>query len=78
MLSDQSQALLDQILTLPEQERSEIARELFNSLSNEVQQELDDELKSELDRRWEEMESGQVKTIPWSEAKLRLRNSKGS
>ena len=53
--------MIEQALKLSVEDREWIAQELWESLEDEP---IDPELKAVLDRRWEEIESGKVKTIP--------------
>jgi putative addiction module component (TIGR02574 family) len=54
----------EQALKLSPDEREVLAQEIWDSLDEEP---LDPALKAELDRRWEEIQSGKVKTIPHDE-----------
>ena len=58
------QEIKEQALKLSPEDREILAQELWDSLDD---QPLDPELKAELDRRWEEIVSGKVKTIPHEE-----------
>lgn len=55
------QEIKEQALKLPPEDREMLAQELWQSLDDEP---LDPEFEAELNRRWEEIESGKVKTIP--------------
>jgi putative addiction module component (TIGR02574 family) len=58
------QEIKEQALKLSAEERELLAQELWDSLDDEP---LDPALKAELDRRWEEIQSGKVKTVPHEE-----------
>ena len=50
----------EEALKLPAEDREWLAQELWNS----IPEESDPELKATLDRRWEEIVTGKVETIP--------------
>jgi putative addiction module component (TIGR02574 family) len=62
----------EQALKLPAEDREVLAQELWDSLDDEP---LDPEFKAMLDRRWEEIQSGKVKTIPHEEVMARAREA---
>jgi putative addiction module component (TIGR02574 family) len=69
-MSDKARELLEAVLQLPEEERAELTAQVmesFEPLSD------DDEFAEEIRRRVAEVESGEVKTIPWEETHRRLR-----
>jgi len=61
-------------LELSDSERATLAGLLIESL--EVAEEVDPDLEAawaaEAERRWREIESGAVKTIPWAEVRAKL------
>ena len=68
--------LLPQLLCLPEKERAHLAHELLKSLHDDPDdqgepqgspEEIEAAWDAELQRRSEELDSGTVKAIPWSE-----------
>jgi len=65
--------LIDEALALSDSDRATLASLLLKSLESE---ELDPDVESawaqEAERRWREIESGTVKTIPWEDVKARL------
>jgi putative addiction module component (TIGR02574 family) len=63
------QDIRDEALKLPPQEREWLAQELWNS----VETDCDPGLLAELDRRWEEIVTGKVKTISLEETLRRAR-----
>jgi putative addiction module component (TIGR02574 family) len=69
-MTPETQALLDAALALPEKQRALLAQRLMESVSDEEVEMLDDEFLAELERRREDMESGRVTPIPWSEFRL--------
>ena len=66
-MSPQTQALLEAVLALPEEERALLVEELLESLSPPGEEMTDDEFEAELNRRRQEMIDGTVKPIPASE-----------
>jgi putative addiction module component (TIGR02574 family) len=61
--------LYDTALHLPDSERAELAARLIESLDSQVDDDLDVVWGVEIERRLEELDSGKVATIPWSEAR---------
>ena len=67
MMSQRGKTLMNELLALPAQERQTIAEGLLTSLTTD---EYDDALEAELDRRWKEVVTGKIKSIPRSSLKL--------
>ncbi len=67
-MSSKGQRLLEEALALPAQERTDLATTLLESLDKGVEDAWSEEIK----RRVEDVESGNVKTVPWSEARKRI------
>jgi len=64
--------LLEQALALDEKDRSSMAGLLIESLHGEADSDAERAWDAEVRRRVEELESGKVETIPWSEVRQRL------
>ena len=64
------QEIKEQALKLSAEDRELLAQELWDSLDEET---IDPAFKAELDRRWDEIQSGKVKTIPHEEVMERAR-----
>jgi len=66
--------LIDEALALSDSDRATLASLLLKSL--ELEEEVDSDVEAawaeEAERRWHEIESGAVKTIPWKDVKARL------
>ena len=66
--------LIDEALALSDSDRATLASLLLKSL--ELEEEVDSDVEAawaeEAERRWHEIESGAVKTIPWEDVKARL------
>jgi putative addiction module component (TIGR02574 family) len=69
---DSKQILLE-ALRLPDEERAAIAGELIESLDTEVDADAEAAWSSEIHRRVEELKTGRARTIPWAEARRRIR-----
>lgn len=57
---------------LPEKDRATLAGLLIESLEPPPDPEVEEAWAKVAERRWKEIESGAVKTIPWSEVKAKL------
>lgn len=57
---------------LPETERATLAGLLIESLEPPPDPEIEEEWAVEAERRWREIESGGVQTIPWEEIRAKL------
>ena len=78
-MSGKGQRLLEEALALPPNERADLAANLLDSLDEGEDEGVEEAWAQEIGRRVEEVESGRVKPIPWSEARerlLRLRNAR--
>ncbi len=73
-MSGQSQALLEQALKLPLNERAELAEQLLRSLDPVADQDVEAAWQKEVQRRLSEVERGVAQMIPWEEVRERLRN----
>jgi putative addiction module component (TIGR02574 family) len=65
----EARELLKQALTLPDEERAELAASLIDSLDTTVDNNVETAWQEEIARRLDEMESGKVKGIPWEEVR---------
>lgn len=71
-MNTKAEDLLANALTLPESERAEIAAQLIASLGQTVDAEAQEAWDAEIARRIEELDSGKVETLPWSEVRRML------
>lgn len=69
---DSKQILLE-ALRLSDEERAAIAGELIESLDTEVDADAEAAWSAEIHRRVEELKAGRAQTIPWAEARRRIR-----
>ncbi|HUG81178.1 MAG TPA: addiction module protein [Bryobacterales bacterium] len=61
--------LLEEALRLPPEARAALASSLMESLDESVDEDAEAEWAKEIQRRIREIESGQVKTVPWAVAR---------
>jgi putative addiction module component (TIGR02574 family) len=64
--------LLEKALALPPEARAALAGSLLESLDETVDPSAEAQWSAEIARRIEELDSGQVKTIPWAEARRQI------
>jgi putative addiction module component (TIGR02574 family) len=64
--------LLKEALQLPTDARAALAGSLLDSLDQEVDEDAETAWQLEINRRIEDLDSGKVKTVPWSEARRRI------
>jgi putative addiction module component (TIGR02574 family) len=72
-----SKQLLVEALRLPEEERAALAGELIDSLDSDVDVDSEAAWTVEIQARVTAIESGQAKTVPWSEARRRIHAAAG-
>ncbi len=63
--------LVSQAQSLPDEDRALLVERLMLTL-HDYQAEVEEAWKVEVERRIDEIDSGQVQTIPWEEAKKTL------
>ena len=71
-MTGKAKKILEEALTLPSDERADVAATLLDSLDEPENDEVERAWAEEIQRRIQEVESGAVKTIPWSEARRRI------
>ena len=65
-------------LQLPDNERATLVGLLIESLeAGPADSHVDAAWAAEAERRWKEIESGAVKTVPWDDVKAKLLNDEG-
>jgi putative addiction module component (TIGR02574 family) len=62
--------LMDEVLALPEDDRREFAQELLVKLA--IDTDVLEAWYDEAERRWAEIEQGDVQTLPWDEVRQRV------
>jgi putative addiction module component (TIGR02574 family) len=69
MANDLSQELLNDALRLPDEQRAALAAVLIESLDDGVDEDAEAAWSIEIARRLRDVQSGHVKTIPWTQAR---------
>ena len=64
--------ILQEALALPTEARAALAGSLLDSLDTDVDEDAEAAWATEVNRRVAELDSGAVKTIPWSEVRRPL------
>ena len=64
--------LFQEALELTDNDRAALAGLLIESLAGPEDRDVESAWAAETERRWNEIESGSVKTIPWEEVKANL------
>jgi putative addiction module component (TIGR02574 family) len=64
--------LFREALELTDNERATLAGLLIESLEGPEDPDVENAWAAETERRWNEIESGAVETIPWDEVKAKL------
>jgi putative addiction module component (TIGR02574 family) len=65
-------ALLDQVLSLPESKRAEIAVRLLESLEPETQADIDPAWAEEIESRCAAVDDGTLATSDWNDVRARI------
>ncbi|HEV7571303.1 MAG TPA: addiction module protein [Thermoanaerobaculia bacterium] len=65
-------ALLDHVLSLPEQKRAEIAVRLLESLEPEAQADIDAAWADEIESRCAAVDDGTLRTSDWKDVRARI------
>jgi putative addiction module component (TIGR02574 family) len=65
-------ALLDQVLSLPEQQRAEIAVRLLESLEPETQVDVEAAWAEEIESRCAAVDAGTLSTSDWKDVRARI------
>ena len=71
-MSETATTLLEQVLTLPEHDRAEIAARLLESLDRDGEEDLDEVWIREIERRCAALDSGEAVTSDWNEFRARI------
>ena len=64
--------LLKEALKLPPEGRAALAGALLDSLDQTLDQDAEAAWEAEIDRRLRDLDSGAVRPIPWSEARVKI------
>ncbi|REJ89362.1 MAG: hypothetical protein DWQ34_11715 [Planctomycetota bacterium] len=68
-MSTTAERLFSEALELPDAERAALAARLIESLDSEAEEDAAEKWETEIRRRVEELDSGAVRPIPWSEVR---------
>lgn len=72
-MSHETEELLQRALALTDNERAELAGNLIASLDTTVDPDVDLAWQQEIARRFDEIRSGNVTTVPWDEVRRKAR-----
>jgi putative addiction module component (TIGR02574 family) len=75
-MTDKSQAIVEQALKLSPTERAEVAEKLIVSLDEVPDADVEQAWQEEIQKRLQQIERGEVKTIPWEEVQKRLQHGR--
>ena len=75
-MTEKSQVVLEEALKLTANERAEVAEQLIASLDEAPDTNVEQAWQEEIQKRLQQIERGEVKTIPWEEVQRRLRHGK--
>jgi putative addiction module component (TIGR02574 family) len=71
-MSRDVRSMFREALDLPEGDRATLAGLLIESLEPPPDPDVEELWSVEAERRWQEIESGAVQTVPWEEVRARL------
>ena len=71
-MSPETEKLLEAALKLPPEARAALAGQLLDSLDDGTDPDAEALWASEIAKRVEDLDSGAVSTVPWSEARRRI------
>ena len=72
LMTSKGQKVLEEALSLPAPERADLAATLLESLDEQENEGVEEAWAQEIEQRVRQVESGAVKTIPWSEARKQI------
>lgn len=72
-MTERTQELLQKALSLPDDERAELAGSLIASLDTDIDPDVDTAWQAEIAQRADEVRSGKVSTVPWPEVQKKAR-----
>ena len=73
-MTEKSQVVLEEALKLTTNERAEVAEQLIASLDEASDTDVEQAWQEEVQRRLQQIERGEVKTIPWEVVQRQLRH----
>jgi putative addiction module component (TIGR02574 family) len=75
-MTDKSKVVLEEALKLTANERAEVAEQLLASLDEIPDTDVELAWQEEIQKRLQQIDRGEVKTIPWEDVQRRLRHGK--
>jgi putative addiction module component (TIGR02574 family) len=75
-MTDKSKVVLEEALKLTANERAEVAEQLIASLDEVPDADVEQAWQEEIQKRLQQIDRGEVKTIPWEEVQKRLRHGR--
>lgn len=75
-MTQKSRVVLEETLKLPPDERAEVAEQLIASLDEAPDTDVEQAWQEEIQKRIQQIDRGEVKTISWEEVQRRLRHGK--
>ena len=75
-MTEKSQVVLEDALKLTTNERAEVAEQLIANLDEASDTDVEQAWQEEVQRRLQQIERGEVKTIPWEVVQRRLRHGR--
>lgn len=76
-MKTEEEKLIEGALRLPKRARAALAAGLLESLDTEIDEDAEEAWDREIARRLEEIDSGRVKMVPWSEARRQIMETSG-
>jgi putative addiction module component (TIGR02574 family) len=73
---DKTQAILEQALKLSPAERADVAEQLIASLDEGPDVDVEKAWQEEVRRRLQQIDRGEVQTIPWEQVRRQLRHGR--
>ena len=71
-MTDRASELMQEALSLTEEERAELACSLIDSLDPALDEGAEAAWEQEIGRRIAELDSGKAKTVPWKDVRARI------
>lgn len=73
-MSPELDEILKKAMSLPPDAREALATSLFESLDETVDENVDPAWQAEISKRMQEIESGEIKSIPWEDVQKKGRS----
>jgi len=76
-MKTKEEKVIEGALRLPKSARAALAARLLESLDSEIDEDAEEAWDAEIGRRLDEIDSGRVKMVPWSEARRQIMETSG-